>query len=45
VESVAGRGGAMAAAVIVVGFLAFRHFHKHRSEHAAEVESSRTNSV
>jgi membrane protein DedA with SNARE-associated domain len=45
VESVAGRGGAMAAAVIVVGFLAFRHFRKHRSEHAAEVESSRTNSV
>jgi membrane protein DedA with SNARE-associated domain len=36
VESVAGRGGAMAAAVIVVGFLAFRHFRKHRSEQAAE---------
>ena len=45
VESVAGRGGAIAAAVIVVGFLAFWHFRKHRAEEAAEVEPPRTESV
>jgi membrane protein DedA with SNARE-associated domain len=45
VESVAGRGGAVAAAVVVVGVLAFRHFRKHRAEEATEAPPPRTNSV